>query len=218
MHPYYDDGTCVIYHGDCLEIMPTLTKVDLVLTDPPYGLKWTSTGFMQTFKTDWQSAAQWDIRPTSHAFAQIKSSCREWIVWGGNYFASDLGDCKSPLVWDKQTGANNFADGELAFTSFTTGTLRIFRHQWCGAFKASERGERNYHPTQKPVALMKWSISQADAPSSLLDPFTGSGTTLRAAKDLGLSAIGIEIDERYCEIAATRLAQGALDLFGEPTA
>ena len=210
MKPYYEEKGIVIYHADCREILPQLEKVDLVLTDPPYGLDWKSTGFQQNFKTDWKAAKSWDVRPDAPLMAVVKAAGREWIIWGGNYLASDLGDCKSPLVWDKQTGANNFADGEMAFTSFKTGTLRIFRHQWCGAFKDSERGQRNCHPTQKPVALMAWSIKQAGSVSTILDPFMGSGTTLRAAKDLGLKAIGIEIEEKYCEIAAKRLAQEVL--------
>lgn len=211
MKPYYEEKGITIYHGDCREILPTIEPVDLVCTDPPYGLDWKSTGFQQNFKTDWQSAKAWDMKPEDSLIELIKQKGKQWIIWGGNYFAGSLGDCKAPLVWDKQTGANNFADGEMAFTSFQTGTLRIFRHQWCGAFKASERGIRNYHPTQKPVELMKWCIQRAECVSVVLDPFMGSGTTLRAAKDLGLRAIGIEIEEKYCEIAAERLRQEVFD-------
>lgn len=209
MKVYYQDESVTIYHGDCREILPQLPLVDLVLTDPPYGLKWKPLGLQkrQATKTDWQSASKWDVKPDLSLLSAVKVAGRKWIVWGGNYLAKDLGSCKAPLVWDKQTGANKFADGELAFTSFQKGTLRIFRHQWCGAFKDSERGERAKHPTQKPVALMKWCILQAGQVETILDPFMGSGTTLRAAKDLGLQAIGIEIEEKYCEIAAKRMAQ-----------
>jgi len=116
-----------------------------------------------------------------------------------------LGDCKAPLLWDKQTGANLRGDGELAWTSFRTGTLRIFRHQWCGAFKDSERGEINLHPTQKPIALMTWCLSFFPETRIILDPFLGSGTTAVACKQLNRRFIGIEINPDYCKIARERL-------------
>jgi site-specific DNA-methyltransferase (adenine-specific) len=213
MTPYYEEPGITIYLGDCRDVLPQLAPVDLVLTDPPYGLLWKRTGFQQNFKTDWRDAAKWDKRIDS--LGDIVSAGKDWIIWGGNYYASVLGDCCSPLVWDKQTGANNFADGEMALTSFKTGTLRIFRHQWCGVFKDSERGERNEHPTQKPIALMKWCLRMRPDAAIVLDPFMGSGTTLVAAKQLGRRAIGIEIEERYVQIAIERLRQDVLP-FAEP--
>lgn len=196
-----------IYCGDCLEIMPLLPKVDLVVTDPPYGLKWVGTGFKKQPKLNNIEVSEWDIKPTKEYFDLIKSISKDQVVFGGNYFADMLGAFKSPLIWDKQTGNNTFADGELAWTSFD-GTLRIFRHQWCGVFKDSERGIQNLHPTQKPVQLIKWCIQQCkywDIPLTILDPFLGSGTTLVACKELNRNGIGIEINEKYCEIAKKRL-------------
>lgn len=211
IEPYYEQDGITIYNADCREVLPQLEPVDLVLTDPPYGLDWKELAFKKhVTQTDWKSAKAWDTKPEESLLELVKRSGKEWIMWGGNYFARSLGDCKAPLVWDKQTGSNNFADGEMAFTSFQTGTLRIFRHQWCGAFKDSERGIKNYHPTQKPVALMKWCIQQAGDVKTILDPFMGSGTTLRAAKDMGLKAIGIEIEKKYCDIAIERLRQRSL--------
>ena len=212
MTPYYEEDGITIYHGDCREVLPTLPKVDLVLTDPPYGVhtEVNRRGFMADRQG--QEASEWDVLPTPELLAQVVASARHGIVWGYGYFAHVLGRCRAPLVWDKQTGSNHFADGELAWTSFQTGTLRIFRHQWCGCFKASERGSRAEHPTQKPVALKLWCIDRSPKSDTILDPFMGSGTTLRAAKDLGRKAIGIEIEERYCEIAAKRLAQRVLPL------
>ena len=106
--------------------------------------------------------------------------CKKHIIWGGNYFADILGAWKGPLVWNKLTGKTSYADGEMAWSD-VVGTMRIFTHQWCGAFKDSERGER-VHPTQKPVALITWCISLAGDAQTILDPFAGSGTTGRAAK------------------------------------
>lgn len=208
--PYYNEDGITIYNADCRDVLGQLEPVDLVLTDPPYGLNWKEMKFDQKSKVDWQDAKKWDVRPENSLLELIKQKGDEWVIWGGNYMAGILGDCKSPLVWDKQTGANNFADGEMAFTSFRSGTLRIFRHQWCGAFKDSERGVKNYHPTQKPVALMKWCIQQAGNVKSVADFYMGSGTTLVAAKALGLKAIGIEISKDYCDIAIERLRQRSL--------
>ena len=106
--------------------------------------------------------------------------------------------------------SNDFADCELVWTNLP-GVARLFRHQWSGAMRASERGEPRLHPTQKPLILMRWIIGRCPE-GVVLDPFMGSGTTLRAAKDLGRRAIGIDIDERYCQIAAQRCAQEVLDV------
>jgi site-specific DNA-methyltransferase (adenine-specific) len=210
MKPYYQEAGIVIYHGDCREILPALPKVDLVLTDPPYGLKWTGVGFKDS-TSQWRSGAdmQWDIRPDAEILQGIISGADKYIIWGGNYFASDLGDCPGVLIWDKETGANSFADAELAWSN-VTGTTRIFRHQWCGAFKDSERGLKSQHPTQKPEALMGWCLKLAKTTGPVLDPFMGSGTTLVACKQAGLQCTGIEREEKYCEIAANRLRQGVL--------
>ncbi len=198
---------CVV-NADCLDVLKTMPKNCCdVLTDPPYGLTWKSSklfGKVTPQTLALQSLQGWDHRPLSAAFDQIKKIAVHAIVWGGNYFAADLGDFCSPLLWDKMTGDNAYADGELAWTNLS-GTLRIFRHQWCGAFKDSERGETNLHPTQKPVALMLWCIEKLTH-GVILDPFLGVGTTAVAAKRLGRRWIGIEIDERYCEIARRRLA------------
>jgi DNA modification methylase len=137
-----------------------------------------------------------------------------WIIWGGNYYASLLGDCVAPLVWDKKTGKNYFADGELAFTSFKSGTLRIFHHQWCGFIKASEKGEALQYSTQKPVALMKWCIEQIKPrPKLICDPLMGSGTTGVACIEMGIKFIGIEKRENAFELALRRLF-GAKKILG----
>lgn len=214
--PYYDDGNgIVIYHGDCREILPHLPKVDLVLTDPPYGIfKRIDSGMMfgkETIYSTDKTVALWDKRPDKDTLALVVSKVNQYIIWGGNYMADHLGPCKGPLVWNKLTGNNSYADGEMAWAN-VAGTMRIFTHQWCGAFKDSERGLQAVHPTQKPLALFAWCIGLADNPDTILDPFMGSGTTLRAAKDLGRKCIGIELEEKYCEIAAKRLCQEVLPL------
>jgi DNA modification methylase len=214
MTAYYQHGGITIYHGDCREILPKLGRFDLLLTDPPYGIfKRQDSGMRfgkETIYTRDKSASEWDMRPDDALLVMLRDFCPKYAIWGGNYFASALGDCKGPLVWNKQTGNISYADGEIAWSN-VAGTLRIFNHQWCGAFKDSERGLRAVHPTQKPVALMRWVMSLTPSSQSVLDPFMGSGTTLRAAKDAGLVAVGIEREEKYCEIAAKRMAQEVME-------
>jgi len=138
------------------------------------------------------------------------------LLWGANNYAQDLPRGVGQFyAWDKVL--QNSLDVRIAEYEFAWHKLgtkpRGIRHLWSGAYRASEAGMRSVHPTQKPVVVMKWSIERV-ANGVILDPFMGSGTTLRAAKDLGRRAIGIEIEERYCEIAARRLAQEVLP-FGE---
>lgn len=202
-----------VIQGDCLEVMKQMPDkcVDLVLTDPPYGIfkPMGEDGAMGNFSGIGVEATEWDKKPSIEIFNEIKRVSKEYIIWGGNYFADMLGACKEPWIWDKQTGANFFADGELAFTSYQ-GTLRIFHHQWCGAFKASERGMKAMHPTQKPVELMKWCLRNTKEGDTILDPFLGSGTTAVACKQLKRNFIGIELSQKYCDIANERLKQDLL--------
>lgn len=211
MKPYYQDEYCTIYHGDCRDILPTLDPVDLVLTDPPYGLNsWSSTGGHSLKAEEVALISKWDSsRPSVDTIRICISKGKTWIVWGANYFADILGACKTPLFWDKDVpNGMHFADGELAFTNFKNGSLSVFR---LPVSRADYKGSR-LHPTQKPVSLMKWCIQKTDhllkcQQQTVLDPFMGSGTTLRASKDLNRKAIGIELEEKYCEIAVKRLSQ-----------
>lgn len=217
---YYADDANGIYiiHGDCREVLPTLAPVDLVLTDPPYGIGADARQAARAGKQHGAAAApsksygpvtHWDVRPpTSEVLRLVVAAGGSAIVWGGNYFDLEPQSCW--LVWDKQTGNNGYADAELAWTNLG-GAVRTFRHQWMGMLRAaSDDGDERVHPTQKPVPLMRWCLGFAGG--SILDPFMGSGTTLRAAKDLGRRAIGIELEERYCEVAAKRLSQEILAL------
>ena len=152
---------------------------------------------------------KWDTE-TQQESVQLAVDCCRWsIVFGGNYYELPPSPCW--LVWDKDN-SGDFADCELAWTNMAT-AVRKFKWRWNGMLqeKMGQRKEHRQHPTQKPVALLKWCIERL--PSSdhtILDPFAGSGTTLRAAKDLGRKAIGIEIEEKYCRIAANRLRQEVL--------
>ena len=210
MTPYYDRDGITIYCADCRDVLPTLGPVDLVLTDPPYGIAYDASHKKYHNGIDRGDAA-WDKEPfdPSHLL-----TFKRLILWGGNCFSSRLPDSTGWLCWVKtaRDHANiRQSDMELAWTNCIR-RPRVFHHLWIGAYRDSESGKRNVHPTQKPIALMKWCIRIAGEDEVILDPFMGSGTTLVAAKALGRKAIGIEISEKYCEIAVKRLAQG--ELFG----
>ena len=210
MVPYYEDDAVQIFHGDCREILPDLPKVDLVLTDPPYGIgkdgQRRTTGNHGAGRRGHEYLG-WDKwRPKKKLLFTVINAGEVAIVWGGNHLSERLPLGGKWLVWDKGQRIHQ-SDGELAWTTIP-GALRIYT---CNRFALMFDGAS--HPTQKPLKLMKWCIELCPGnPQTILDPFMGSGTTLRAAKDLGRKAIGIEIEEKYCEIAAQCMAQEVLDL------
>lgn len=205
--PYYTDGFRTIYLGDCRNIIPLLPKVDLVLTDPPYGIDFgNSGGFVASHGWGpWRKNVEWDKqRPEKDIFDAMLNASYSQCIWGGNYFTDYLPPTMRWLVWDKGQREFSLADFEMAWTSQYKAS-RIFVYPRGAALQDGKQ-----HPTQKPLSLMKWCLQFFPDIKTILDPFMGSETTLRAAADLGLSAIGIEIEERYCEIAAKRLSQTVL--------
>ena len=221
MKPYYEDDGCTIYHGDCMDVLPDLPTADLMLTDPPYGVSrdkgfggqtlWAGAGRpipRRTYPTD-----SWDSdRPAAEVLCACVTAGKLAILWGGNFFADILPRSTHWIAWDKLQTMPSFGDCELAWTSSPRKSVSKVVVEWNGLLgKEASR----QHPTQKPVALMLWCIERYGPAQTILDPFMGSGTTLRAAKDLGRTAIGIEIEEKYCEAAAKRLQQEVLALGGE---
>jgi DNA modification methylase len=213
--PYYQDEQSTIYLGDCREILPSLEKVDLVLTDPPYGINCPvlkEDGKSLTKRKDY-GVNDWDsVRVDPEIIHLALGLSLNSIIFGGNYYADILSPKGCWLVWDKLNDGSNFADVELAWTSFDGASRRI-KYMWNGMLK--QLPEQRDHPTQKPLTVMRWCIEQADIKQkkehqTILDPFMGSGTTLVAAKNLGRKAIGIELEEKYCEIAVKRLRQQTL--------
>ena len=210
-------GAARLILGDCRDILPTLPRVDAVVTDPPYGIgkdgQIRTTGGNGGRKAhdflDWDSE-----RPAREVFDSILALSDDIIIWGGNYFADILPPTGKWLVWDKGQRINQ-SDGELAWTSYH-GALRI---------KVMNRVELlidgTDHPTQKPIRLMKWCIGQLrnDA-QTILDPFMGSGTTGVAAVQMGRKFIGIEREPKYFDIACKRIedAQRQGDMFIEVAA
>ncbi len=218
--PYYDQDGITIYHGDCREVLPTIdtTTVDLLLTDPPYGVSYQIDRQLvgKGHRRVWMGGRPpvygddkpFDPTPLLH-FSRL-------ILFGGNHFASKLPDSGGWIVWDKTGGGrgpnNTFADVELAWTNLSN-TPRIRHHLWKGLVRDTEAGQAVLHPTQKPVSLMKWLLNDWTEPGDLvLDPYMGSGPVAQACHEMGRRYIGIEIEERYCQIAVDRLAQRVLPL------
>jgi site-specific DNA-methyltransferase (adenine-specific) len=199
---------------DCMEYMASLPDkaFDLAIVDPPYGIGVDGKNIIANpsdkNNVEFQSRAHdWDAyAPDENYFNELKRVSTNQIIWGGNYFLDILGYCKAPIIWDKLNGDSLYADGELAWTSpGLPRNLKIFRHQWCGAFKDSERGAVKIHPTQKPVALYKWLLSRYAKPGQkILDTHGGSGSICIACHDMGFDLTWMEIDRGYYEEAVKR--------------
>lgn len=218
MNPYYTDAYCTIYHGRAEVVVPSLEPAmfDLLLTDPPYGIgeargKNKSRTNIAVAR-DYGNAKWDDVPPAPWLIEMLRARATHQIIFGGNYLALPPSSCW--LVWDKDNGENDFADCELAWTNLKKAVRRL-KYRWAGMLQEKQGAEREtrWRPTQKPIDVIRWAMSHAPAEvSTILDPFMGSGTTLRAAKDAGKRCVGIDAEERYCEIAAKRLAQEVLPL------
>ena len=213
--PYYEEPGITIYHGDCREIIPHLPKVDLVLTDPPYGMNWPCNMSSMTKRgskyggRDWGETTRGDDEPFDPSpWLDYPKS----ILFGYNHFAARVPK-GTILVWIKlydEGFGKFFSDAELAWMSGGEGVYCYRDVSMKGI-----TGNR-VHPNQKPKSLMSWCILKSKTQGTILDPFMGSGTTLVAAKQLNRKAIGIEIEEKYCQIAVDRLRQEVFDFERNP--
>ena len=188
-------GDATLYLGDCREILPTLGKVDAVVTDPPYGI-----GFAAQ-PTKWQRRAghapeSWDDI-TVDGLADILAHARTQVVWGGNYYP--MTPSRGWLTWFKPDAPPSMASVELAWTNRDVNARQIA----CSI--GATNAERVGHPTQKPLAVMLWTLAQIEDCETILDPFMGSGTTGVACAKLGRKFIGIEIEPKYFDIACKRI-------------
>ena len=193
-------GDATLYLGDCRDILPTLGKVDAVVTDPPYGIGEDGGRFRgrkgQNIRV--LPKGHWDqSTPDAAVFEAILGCSKDQIIWGGNYFADKLPPSKGWLYWQKLMGGD-FSDGELAWTS---------RDKALREFTKCPKGQGAEHPTQKPVELMKWCLEFLPDAHTILDPYMGSGTTGVACVKLGRCFIGIEISADYFDIACRRIEQ-----------
>jgi len=208
MKPYYEDSHVTIYYGDCRAIVPQLGRFDLLLTDPPYGinrdgsrLSTSSHGGKKSF-----DFLGWDSEPTKPEFISLLLTyAKDAVLWGANYYPSALPPSMGWLVWDKGQDICS-SDCELAFTT-RNGALR---RKVLNRVELLKDGTQ--HPTQKPLSLISWCLTFFPESQTVIDPFAGSGTTGRAAKNMNKKAVLIELEEKYCEIAALRMCQEVLDL------
>jgi len=222
--PYYEDSAVTIYHGDCREIVPTLGRFDLLLTDPPYGVglgnhqgaKETRPGLLvkRGGYADSQEAFVENVVP---AIEQGLAATRRGMVF-----------CVPPSMWKLPppdaiggvfvagaVGRNRWGWSNLIHVLLYGCAPGLEKGAKQTAIASNATAEKNGHPTPKPLGWMTWAVALGSAEGeTILDPFAGSGTTGRAAKDLGRKAVLIELEERYCEIAANRMRQGVLPLDG----
>ena len=220
--PYYQDEQVTLYHGDCREITEWL-EGDVLVTDPPYGVRWT--GISTSYKRGVAVAQrQPDIA------GDTSTDCRDTILtmWGdkpgivfGSWKAPRPQGVKHRLIWDKQ----GMAPGPVKMAFMTMDEEVYLLGE---GFKATAPPQRSVittheprslevqrvgHPTPKPVGLMELLIGRCPK-GVIADPFAGSGSTLVAARNLGRRAVGVELEERYCEIIASRLSEQVMDLWG----
>jgi len=207
---------------DAVQVLMGWGLADMVYTDPPYGmsvvqadgkacgLEKGTVGIEGAAKCGTYAPVIGDdsTQTAIDAFNLCSTLAPPVMVfWGANFYASALPDSSAWLVWDKENGEGFFADVELAWTNAKIQS-RIFKHQWKGMIKASERGEKRVHPTQKPVALAEWAFEKlGKAQDKVLDLFGGSGSTLIACEKTGRIAHLMELDPIYCDVIVTRWEQ-----------
>jgi DNA modification methylase len=219
-------GDATLYLGDCREILPTLGKVDAVVTDPPYGIGAANgansggTDASGRYKRRPKSyAGAWDNeRPDRSVFTEMLRASSHQIIWGGNYFADLLPQSGRWLFWDKLNSMPTYSDGEMAWTSLGGDAVKKIAR--CNNGLASLRDGERVHPTQKPVAVMEWCLGFLPGAGAVLDPFMGSGSTGVACVNQGRSFIGIEREPTYFDIACRRIEEAYRQprLFAEPPA
>ncbi len=226
MRPVYDQDGITLYQGDCRDLLQDLdpSTVNLVLTDPPYGIR---------AETERKSRRRGKLPALRHDFPPVHGDDQPFdpspllrfprlILFGANYYAERLPASPSWIVWDKLDGLTTEkreigficqADVEMAWTNLG-GPARLVPHRWLGMLKASERTDRRVHPTQKPIALMERLIELYTSEGDLiLDPYAGSGPVLIAARRTGRRAIGVEIEAHYCQVIINRLEAPAAPPF-----
>ena len=203
---------------DCMEYMATLPDkaFDLAIVDPPYGIGANKMTLGNGKRKIYRGEADWDNAiPTQEYWQQLFRVSKNQIVWGGNYMTEFLKPTGAWIFWDKGTGDNDFADGELAWTSFD-GALRKYSKSWVGA--NAKDGIERVHPTQKPIALYKWILNRYATPDmKIIDTHLGSGSSAIAAHDFGCDFVGCEIDLDYFNAALSRFEnhKKQLSLFPE---
>ena len=214
-----------VTNEDCMEGMARYPDkyFDLAIVDPPYGIGESKKQRKNNKDEKWKNPKneikytkkEWDLEaPNKYYFNELFRVSKNQIIWGGNYMVKYLPPSMGWIFWDKKNGNNDFSDGELAYTSFNKG-LRKFEWMWGGFFK--QKFEERIHPTQKPVALYKWLLSNyAKQGDKILDTHLGSGSSRIAAYEMGFDFTAFELDTEYFEAQEKRykahIAQLKLEL------
>jgi len=218
--PYYSDEYCTIYHGDSRELLPLL-DADVMVTDPPYGISYA--GSMQpanphlraAFKTVQHSCTEWDATLEARDKVLAEWGDRPALVFGTWKTPKPAGT-RQVVIWHKHKFGFGPANSDLPWANaheelYVIGTGFTGKRGGSITSHQPPMPTGRNHPTEKPISLMRELISKCP-PGTIIDPFMGSGSTLRAAKDLGRKCIGIELDERWCKVAVARLGQEVLEL------
>jgi len=200
-----------LHNIDCLPYMKQCSdkQFDLAIVDPPYGIGMDGGligGDNLGMATRYEKK-EWDIViPQKEYFQELQRISRNQIIWGGNYFIENLKNSSCWIVWDKDN-SGNFADAELAWTSFKT-AVRIYQFRWNGMLQQDMKNkELRIHPTQKPVALYKWLLHNYAKPGDkIIDTHLGSGSIALACEEYGFDLTACEIDKEYFDAASKRLS------------
>ena len=210
--PYYQDDAVTIYNGDSRKVWPMLPKCDFLLTDPPYGIAFSATDQQLPNATERDRIKGYDDIELARWLCGMLWHADEAVIFGANCFPHLLPHRGRWICWDKRlTEAADRMLGsafELAWMSRVSGFDRMVRKLHGGVVNAD--GGKRVHPTQKPSGLFKQILAMYPTAETIVDPFMGSGSVLLAAKLEGRQAVGIELEEKYCESAANRLSQGVL--------
>ena len=205
-------GDCTLYNADCVDVLSSISSVDAVVTDPPYGLEdWNNRGSNKKRPFDSNKTALWDKPLDKKIISMMQEISKYQIFWGANYYLDFLKRTKQMFIWNKNIRNMHFNDCEIAWCSGWKEASRVFDF--------SPQGLKKVHPTQKPLQLMKWCIDKLPKNAeTILDPFMGSGTTGVACAKLGKKFIGVELDPEYFQIACQRIekAYQEPDLFVSP--
>ena len=202
-----------LHNIDCMEYLATLedNAFDLAIVDPPYGIGESGAtnytrGKLAKAKNYKPFAGGDTNAPREEYFTELERVSNNQIIWGANHFRARNSSCW--IVWDKVNGASDFADAELAYTSFTT-AVRVFRFKWAGMLQGDMKNkEQRIHPTQKPVKLYEWLLmNYAKEGDRILDTHLGSGSIAIACHNLGFDLVGCELDTDYFNAANKRLQQ-----------
>ena len=220
--PAIDYSTCYrlpflsLFHADCMEIMKQYPEkyFDLAIVDPPYGVNIGNkinsiTGGIKFEPKDWDKNT-----PTDKYFTELFRVSKNQIVWGANYFMSKIKqDTPCWIFWDKNNGDSLFADGEMAWTSFTS-PIRLAKIHWCGSAAKHETGQNKIHPTQKPIKLYEWILKNYTTEGmKILDTHFGSGSIALAVDKanrldkMNLHLTACEIDKEYIDKAIKRISE-----------